>query len=189
MSTILRWHGGFGLHELLTSETHRDNFSTPGVYLWIDNSRLARGVCYVGRATGAPDLWTRHWQHYTALIAGHYLVPAAARSDARDWGMDYKSSSVAEILFDEEQYVQLVRDCFAYAKQFSVFLCPLHPSLVKAIERQLLFDLQPFDTKWGTRSPPEVPVELKHETPNWMSEHIPEEVRSRVVVHPNGLNK
>ena len=141
----------------------------PGVYLWLDHFRQPEKICNVGRATGSPTLWSRQWAHYCALISGHYLLPEGAGPCGAKWAMDYRSAAVAKVVFDEVKYVELVHLCFSYAQQIRIHLCPVERDFVKAVERQLLFELQPLDTTWGTKTRPRDALDLSHESAAWLT--------------------
>jgi hypothetical protein len=149
-------------------------------------SRYGDGIAYVGRATGNPTLWTRQWEHYTHLIGGQYTIPGQARRNDRKWGMGYNSKIAAEFqetvdtVFDEERFVELVRDAMQFARQVSIYLCKLPYEYVHAVERQLLYELQPFDTVRGTKTPPPQLLPLVHMTPAWLTDAVRLKIRATV---------
>lgn len=165
----LKWHGAFTFEELLTSAANKAEFSKPGVYLWIDEFCKPEKICYVGRATGAPDLWIRHWAHYISLIAGHYQLPGVAGPDGTPWEMAPANPAVIATVFEEDKYLALVRAGFAYAKHLRLFLCPLNAELVRMVERQLLYELQPVGTTWGRKTAPITLLSLIHESASWLT--------------------
>jgi len=164
----LEWSGGYSFKELFFDGEYRSKFCTPGVYLWLEPAEDRDRILYVGRATGAPDLWNRQWSHYVSYIAGHYQLPEIARPGRGSWEMNPCNRAVLETVFDEASYVQLVRDGFAYASRISVYLCPLSVDVVRRVERQLLYELQPSGTKPGTRTPPEECLKLVHHRVGWL---------------------
>lgn len=182
LAVELFWHGPFTMRELLVEPTLKIRFRTPGVYLWLDHSTDPPSLSYVGRATGAPDLWTRQWQHYTFLIAGHYEIPDRARPGKGRWGMSYDEVT-AKTLFDVESYIQLVRECHAHAEHQRVYLCPLDTTLVRAVERQLIYELQRGSASRGAATPPPRFLPLLHRNATWFSICARDGIRDSVRIH------
>jgi hypothetical protein len=171
----LVWEGPFGLTEFLEHPELVDRFSCPGVYLWIQ--RMAHGdvLNYVGKAGGRPTLYARQVQHYVHLIGGLYTIPGEFRHSGEDWIPDWRKSDVSAILLNPERFHELVGEAFGCARSYSIHLARLDGSEeAKAVERQLLFDLQPTGTSRGTGSPPDAPVEIVHADATWATEQIRE---------------
>jgi len=177
----LYWNGPFTCRELLCSEENRKTFSAPGVYLWVDKQRDPSEISYVGKASGRPDLWTRLWDHYCSLIGGRYQLPGSACFDGRAWEMAPDHRDVVEKVFDKSQFKRLVDDAFGYVERLRIFLCKLdNAAPLKMIERQLLFELKPTDTKWGTTTPPIAFLKQVHESAGWAAPKVRNRLGDRV---------
>lgn len=166
------WQGPFSFRSLLTSADYKKEFGTPGVYLWIDPV-AERKLCYVGRAMGNPDLWTRQWQHYTFLLGCQYHLPACAETNAGEWGMDYVHPLTVETVFDFTKYCAVVKRAFDYAARVKIWLCPLKSALAaKSAERQLIYHFQPDEKMRGVKNPPSSLCQIEHWSARWATDDI-----------------
>lgn len=175
------WHGPFRLSELLRSKEKRAEFDTPGVYLWTEYRDEEEVISYVGKASGQPSLWARQTEHYLRMIGGGYKIPAERRSTNTDWEIDFSNPEVLDVLFDLTNYQDLVKDAFQHAAAVNIFLCKLEKTPVNDAERNLLYDLQPVDTSWGTKSEPSRPLSIVHKNAEWATEPIRKQIREHVV--------
>lgn len=179
----LEWSEGRTLRDfaLDTSEDHRTQFSVAGVYIWVITPPSGDAyLSYVGRATGSPTLLDRMRTHYLLQIGVSYRIRTpfipqkyvVARSPDR-WVIDWANQACLSALADEEQVVDLVRGGFRFADTAMVFAAKVDKAKVKAVERQLLWDLQPEDTIWGkgSRPTPRV-VEIHHRNAGWATEAV-----------------
>jgi len=128
------------------------------------------------------NLWTRQWTHYLSLIAGHYQIPEWFRSGQTRWEMDPAESEVVETVFDANKYHALVDEGFRYAKTIRLYLCPLAGDLVKNVERQLLYELRPLKTSWGTRTQPSEILNLLHDGAGWLTPATQQQVRDSIKI-------
>lgn len=179
---MLNWFGPYSLSDLLLGngegreETIKE-FCRPGVYLWTDFRDIEEGkqqevISYVGKASGAPTLWQRQAEHYLHLIGGYYKLPKAWsppgwKSNNGSWAANFGDPDVLDVLFDQSKYLGLVKKTFEYATQVRIHLCPYAAERVKDIERNLLYDLRPKDTTWGTQSEPTRRLWIEHHNANW----------------------
>ena len=160
----LQWHGPFKFNELLSENDNEEQFSKPGVYLWVE--RKHNRLCYVGRSLS--NILKRQKDHNTKLVGGLYTIPKEyRRSETRDWIPNQNEN--ADILFDQDKFVDLITDAFSYRDDIDIYLCPVTESkeMLKALERNLLFDLQPYGTKPGRFSPPNPKIEIVHKNAGW----------------------
>jgi hypothetical protein len=159
----LIWDGPFTFHDLLKNENNRKKYSCSGVYLWKEVSDGKTVIAYVGKASGSPDLYQRQFQHYVSQIGGHYVIPTAYRSKKeKDWSCDRNNPEVLDIIFDKEKFIEIVSDGFSYINHLEIFLAPVSSNLVNIVERNLLFDLKPIRTKWGTKTEPSERIKIEH---------------------------
>ncbi len=156
MNLTLQWHGPFPLPTFVPrlSELWRE-FSERGVYLWIDR-RDPEQICYVGKATGSPNLWLRQFDHYVSIIGGRSLIPDSHQGRDPIWEIDRDSDQALETMLDKERYCSVVRKGFAYSRQLAVCLCSLPDASsvdLRVLENNLLYDLRPRDTRYPARQP------------------------------------
>jgi hypothetical protein len=177
---FFRWNGPFTFQQLLTSEALKAEFSRPGVYLWVEPRENGETISYVGRATGTPNLWTRQADHYSNFIGGRYRIPREYRRNEQAWELDFNRPSVIETLFNLPKYQEVVEDGFAYAQRIRIFLCPLDAAVVRDAERNLLYDLCPTETKWGTLSRPANRLHIIHTGASWASAEVRRRIRDYV---------
>ena len=176
----LHWQGPFTLPKFLQSVEYTNEFKgKSGVYLWTEPDDVGKVLTYVGCASGKPCLWIRQFQHYMNLIGGQYNIPAEFRHDKQQWGLKYENEICKRVVFDLEQFKMLAADAFAYVERTRIFVCPWPAAEVETIERNLLWDLQPRDTTWGTRTPPSMRLDISHQNALWASLEI------RRQIHPD----
>lgn len=176
----LNWEGPHKLSDfLLAQEELRKKYGSPGVYLWITRfPDSGDKIFYIGKATGSPNLFKRIQQHYAFIVGGLYNVPGEFRSCKEEWIPDWAKSNTCNVLTDIEKMKALIGDCFRYVEACRVYLAKTNDmDNVADIERNLLWDLRPCGTKWGTMTKPSVRLELLHSNASWLSEPIKNQIR------------
>lgn len=176
----LIWSEPVSLERFVQGDVFRaDAYKGSGVYTWIikppgrpDDERLV----YVGRATSATTLTRRLRQHYLGQISGSYTIPAEFRDSAGQWNIDWDCPEVTKTLACEDAFTQVVRQGFAVARASMISVAAVREDLVRDVERQLLWDLQPIDTTWGTRSAPHVRLRFQHVGAVWATDAIKRQV-------------
>ena len=155
----LHWSRGYLFVELLNSRHLREQFNCPGVYVHIDHRRGR--AAYVGKASGAPDLWLRQYTHYVNYIGGLYLIPnLGEESNGYVWE---PGPDKVKTVFNRDQFHKTVDLAFDYVPKVEIHLCPLeNANAAKLIERELLWALDPLDTTRGTKTPPKDTHEFVH---------------------------
>ena len=155
----LTWQGPFKLSDFIGNPELERQFGCPGVYIWIEKLEKADRLSYVGRAKGSRTLCQRQKQHYANMIGGLYTIPHEFYAADCDWVPDWSRQDIYTVLLNPEEFHKLVDAGFAYADACEVHLCGLTSgNEAQQIERQLLYDLQPTGTTWGTRTPPGNPI-------------------------------
>ncbi len=178
----LRWEGPYCFRELFGNEHLKQWFSSPGVYLWVQNHNNFQTLHYVGKAGGKPSLYTRQLQHYQYFIGGLYTIPGEFRKSVKDWVPDRNKEEVYSVLLDKSKFIEVVEEAFDCINSYSIHMAKLATaSEAKVVERQLLFDLQPTGTRWGCSSPPAVPIRIVHSNATWATEQIRNHLRGRQV--------
>ncbi len=135
-------------------------------------------ITYVGKATGSPSLSRRQLQHYMSYIGGCYFIPAAYRNSGRAWSLDVSDTEVIETITDQSSFLPLISDCFRYVERIAIFLAINSEENLAPVERNLLFNIKPEDTNWGTQSPPANRITvINRGAISQINEGIPEEKR------------
>lgn len=167
----LYWSEPFTPKALLATENgfREDYDKPPGVYIWTEIVASVETLAYVGRATGNPTLWVRQFQHVLNTLGGQMSIPADFREEKVDWRMNYNDKSVVDIVLDKEKFVKALSGFYHYLDCTRVYLAPCDSSLVKTVERNLLFDLRPTRTSWGTRSEPSDRLTFIHHNATWLA--------------------
>lgn len=183
-AVTLQWEPTIRLCEVPTlSKQTATRLDAPGVYVWTitppgrpEDEYLA----YVGRATLATRVLKRFRDHYLNQISGHYWIPEAFRS-GDEWSVDWNSPPKVDVLADQSQFIKLVEQGFDVARASRMTASLLDPQLidVRAIERQLLWDLQPSDTSWGCRSMPSSPIRLNLGNAPWATDAVKRNIQKR----------
>lgn len=161
----LTWHGPYRFETLLT-DRHYSWAKDAGVYLWYApfESERERTRTYVGKASASPSLLKRQRDHYANYIGGRYFIPKSFRVCAEDW-VPNQYPLIRPIMTDKQTWMQLIAECFRYASEIQVFVAPL-PGIQKAelaaIERTLIFDMQPKINSRGKSSRLTNRVEIAH---------------------------
>ena len=170
----LFWEGPYRLRDFIRSNELKERFSCAGVYIWID--KLPDGserLSYVGKAGGRPSLHHRQQQHYANMVGGLYTIPKEYRQSNEAWVPNWSLPTVAEVILDREKYQKVIDEGFAYEAACQVYLATLDSAdESKIVERQLLYDLQPSSTSWGTKSAPNSPIDIVHIDANWATQAI-----------------
>lgn len=177
---IIDWDGPYAPEDFLRNRALKTRYDHPGVYLRFEvlpdgEARIA----YVGRATGQPTLWQRQVQHYANAVGGLYTIPREYRTSGTEWVPDAARDEVTTCLLDASQFKSLVEEAYRYLQSWRVFLWATPPDLdPRVVERNLLFDLKPVRTTWGTKSLPAERLTLLHRAPHWLSvtlhQHLPD---------------
>lgn len=176
----LNWLDPICLAKVPTLEPDlQKQFNIVGVYVW--TIRPADGpeyLAYVGRATQSTRVLERLRNHYLSQIGGRYIIPAGFRdcenqeAPSKMWSVNWRDSASCQVLANRDEFVKLVDAGFAVVKASYVSAALVHPTDVRDVERQLLYELQPTDTQWGTRSPPSRALKLLHGSPRWASPQV-----------------
>jgi len=177
---VMDWEGPYKLSEFFIDPAMKDKYDRPGVYLWIEE--LPNGkkrLSYIGRATGRPTLWKRHLQHYAFLVGGLYTIPKEFRRSDVAWIPDWTMEETAATLLSLEKFLNIVEEGFRYASACRIYLWPATPDAnVRLIERNLLYDLKPTSTIWGTISEPVTRLNIRHRKPAWLFLEIREHIKN-----------
>jgi len=193
----LEWSAGRKLREfaLDTSDDHRKRFDRAGVYLWVvappnDDAY----VSYVGKATGSPTLLGRMRTHFVLHMGVGYSMPVPfvpqkyvvhSRSGRKRWEVNWSSDVCLNVLADEEQVIELTRCGFRLTNAITVYVANVDKVQVKAVERQLLWDLHPQGTDWGTKTAPAPrTVDIWHKNAGWATELMRRGFKSPLQVVP-----
>ncbi len=177
---VIKWEGPCQLANFFEPDT-RKKYDCPGVYLWMEGAELY----YVGRATGRPSLSWRQMQHYAYQISGLYDIPKKYRTSGDNWVPKRSQREVADVLLNQEKFRQLVGEGFRFADALSVYLyCARSGKDVRAIERNLLYDLRPTGTTWGTKTIPNLRLELQHQSATWLTPEVRSQARGEIVEIP-----
>ena len=165
----LIWDGPYTFLDILTLDEFRNKYkSKSGVYLWIEDLQNMKRLYYIGKASGSPCLWMRHLQHYAYAIGGIYSMPKEYTKTGIDWKPNWWESKVSAVLLDKAKFKEIVDYGFDYTNHMRLYFAE-HSGNVSEVERQLLFDLQPTGTDWGTKSPPGNPINIEHINATWYS--------------------
>lgn len=107
------------------------------------------------------------------MIGGLYTIPQEYRQSNEDWVPNWSLPTVAEVILDRKKFQKVIDEGFAYEAACQVYLAALDSAdLSKIVERQLLYDLQPHSTSWGTKSEPHSPIDIVHIDATWATEAI-----------------
>jgi hypothetical protein len=137
-------------------------YSCSGVYLWTEEGPTVDTIAYIGKAGGSPTLFYRHLQHYMGYLGGTYTIPKEFRNSSEDWMLDIKKDEVQSTIFNLEKFKAVVEEGFLYAKKLSIYLAPAPTEKVADIERNLLYQVKPTRTNWGTNSKPGNEMIIRH---------------------------
>jgi hypothetical protein len=163
-SVNLIWEGPYTFKELLwsnKSDEYKKNFNCSGVYLWhLEGSDRPD---YVGKSAGNPSLWLRQFHHYLFQIGGSYTIPAGFTVAKKKWTCDHQDSNVMDTIFDENSFKEVISDGFRYATAIRICIAKLPRHQVKDAERNLLFNLKPYMTLWGTKTQPDISLAIRHD--------------------------
>jgi hypothetical protein len=174
----LYWEGPFSFKELLLNSTNVKRFAKPGVYLWVE--RMHNRLSYVGRSLSS--LLTRHRQHNANQVGGLYNVPKEYRVFKQEkWVPNHKNQDVLKTLFSIKEFLELIQDAFRYRDDIEIYLCPLNQKkdFLKSLEYNLIYTLQPYDTKPGRLTAPEHKIAITHINAGWKTA-VKEEYRNRI---------
>ena len=159
----LFWYGPYAIKDFLSSSEHRERFSCFGVYLWEEPTSDGFSVIYVGKAN---DLWYRQLEHYWTQLGGAYLLPGKYRDCGKDWTLEFSSPEALEILLNLESFQKLVSENFAYIHNLNIYLAPCESNAL--VERNLIFQLQPYGNKRGKKTRPLHEVSFLHRNARWI---------------------
>lgn len=79
-----------------------------------------------------------------------------------------------------DKFQEVVRDAFEYTKRVRIYFCRKEEPLVRSVERNLLWDLQPSDTKPGTMSEPSERLRIIHQNATWATDQIRRQIQDFV---------
>jgi hypothetical protein len=175
--TVLIWEGPYHFDSILCSEEIYKSFNESGVYLWIDKNQQNE-VYYVGKATGSPSLSARLVQHYMGYIGGRYTMPYH-RFDNRQWSLNIKNKNVLETILSEDKFIDVVSAGFKYVRQLEIYLSKQPREIVNRLERNLLYYLKPYGTKWGTLTNPEEILNIKHSNAKWATKEVIKTIKKK----------
>ena len=176
----IEWEGPFRIIDFLINQKYlKENFRFPGVY--IHTTMYPDGtekLTYVGKATGSPSLFIRQQQHYASLIGGLYQIPKEFRTSDIDWIPNWEKHEAEKILTNKDAFKVLIDECYNYAQARNVFLAVNKWGYsVKEIERNLLYDLNPIGTNYGTKTRTNNPIDIIHVNALWKNEHISKQIK------------
>lgn len=177
---IMEWDGPYKLSDFFMDPVIKQKYDKPGVYLWTEELPDGkRRLSYVGRASGKPSLWKRHQEHYVNFVGGQYTIPTEFRRSGKAWIPDWAIEETASTLLSLDYFVEIIKEGFHYALALNTYLWPATPDAdVSLIERNLLYDLQPTGTNWGTKSFPKNRINIRHKSPHWLCKDIREHINN-----------
>lgn len=161
-SITLNWEGPYALKDFLTKYKE---YEKPGVYFWISPDELGvQNISYIGKSESS--IRKRMIEHYRNLIAGLYtMLPHERINSKKEWRPDTSLPNVIKVITCEEKYIEIIKDGFKLANDpqtSTIYVATLEKDKTKHVERQLLFDIKPSGTKWGTKTEPPNPITIKH---------------------------
>ncbi len=139
-----------------------------------------RGLAYIGKAGGSPNIIDRVQQHYHSYLGCFYDIPAYAGLDGK-WQAILDRPAVASTLFSEQRFVRLATAAFHYVNSFEFFVAPRDTDL-DVIERSLIWNLQPTDNTQGKKTPPAAPVSTVHKNAQWITRELKAQAKAQPVV-------
>lgn len=160
----LNWSRAYNFIELVRADKElKDKYSKPAPGVYIHTDHRTGNVSYVGKVSGRPSLWDRQFQHYKNYIGGLYLIPDIdSKSREYIWQASDKQESI-DIMCDENKFMSIIHKSFEYTRKVNINLCILSThEEAKAVERELIWALQPLDTKNGRMTPPNFTINLIH---------------------------
>lgn len=176
---IMDWEGPYKLSDFFTNSALKQKYRKPGVYIWIEELPDEKRLSYVGRATGRPTLEKRLQDHYANCVGGLYTIPKEFRRSGVAWIPDWNVEDTIATLLSLNKLLTIVEDGFRYASVCHIYLWPATPDTdVKLIERNLLYDLKPTGTIWGTKSVPANRINIRHRSPHWLCKEIRERINN-----------
>lgn len=181
----LRWEAPLSLRELLSDAAVRSKYSTSGLYLMVETlkGRNYQKISYIGKATGRPTIVQRQLQHFVSTVGGQNQIPEWARSCGTRWECALTSPQVIDILFDKTRMLELVGEAYDYILSFQIHIAlPPANADLHTLERNVIWELRPFDNTAGTKTPPSVRLPLRHHNAHWWTPVVMEQARPDVVV-------
>ena len=139
-----------------------------------------RGLAYIGKASGSPNLIARVQHHYHEYLGCFYDIPEYAGLDDK-WQAKLDGPAVVGTLFSEQRFVRLATVAFQYVNSFEFFLAPRDTDL-DVIERNLIWDLQPTDNVLGKKTPPAAPLSIVHKDAQWITRELKAQAKAQPVV-------
>lgn len=179
-NVTLAWVGPFKLHQIVQRQNLSAEFDDHGVYVWLNN--LQHRISYVGKAD-TTTLWKRQYDWYWSGISGQSMIPGDM---PKNYSWIPNRYEIADIITDEDRYIELVRRAFRYMHNFDVYVAATQgKAVIKKIEQLLLFSLHPDDTKCPA-SEPECEFTLSHQKEPWAAGLFAGQVRplSNRIIEP-----
>ena len=139
-----------------------------------------RGLAYIGKASGRPNIIARVKDHYHSYLGCAYDIPAYAGLDDK-WQAILDRPAVVSTLFSEQRFVRLATAAFHYVNSFEFFVAPRDTDL-DVIEHCLIWDLQPTDNTQGKKTPPAAPVSIVHHNAQWITPELKAQAKAQPVL-------
>lgn len=157
----LNWVGPFSYFDIVAACRSKDNkhllsdYDKPGVYLHATEVCGLACVDYIGKSKSS--VLRRQIEHFTNWIGGRYTIPFYCRECKKTIIPDLKNGEYADLVLDKTKFINHVSECFDSAANIDVYFAVIVEqngeklkNAVNAMERKLLYDLQPFTTDRGT---------------------------------------
>ena len=150
---ILKWHGRYTFGELLTDVRLEESFDRPGVYIQTEKQGDVEFASYIGKSHSS--LVSRQFEHYRKCIGGLYTIPSYIRKSDKPFVPYIPNPEYHDIILDKNRFLELVSEGFDYAASIGIYFCGLEAaSEIKGVERNLLYQIKPIWSYWGTLSKP-----------------------------------
>lgn len=156
----LKWIGPYTYKELIQNPDPRLE-RIGGVYLRTDMHEDVETLTYVGKSE--KDLLKRQSENYRHFIGGMFSIRQS------DGSFEYKNDLFTT---DETNFFGFLKEAYIYTRTIKTYFAPMKmmelndvspEKLIKKIEDNLLWVLQPTGTKKGTKTEPKDRLDIKHD--------------------------
>lgn len=161
-SVRLKWKGPFPFKDFLLNPKYNDEFSCPGVYMWVIEHDRRKCIQYIGKSQ---SVFHRILDEFFLQIGCKYSIPKEFRSCRKDWHCNFNDKKIFDILLHKEKLLNLIGESFDYIMRNKLYIaCQENEGnkFIGMVERNLLWQLQPCRTKWGTMSKPKNVLSFIH---------------------------